>query len=317
MRDRSGYYYRNQNGSDFIKNSATVPSLLNGSVTWTDVNRDQAADYLLAGYRSANTPVSLLFVNQNLTSNTPPDAPGTLLAVSQGDSVLLHWDLATDAETSSQSLTYQLRVGTAPDTADVVHPESFLLSGARKVMQPGKYATNRAVTRRLAEGRYYWSVQAIDASGTASPFAPVQSFNICYQPDLGDDQWICQRETLTLTAGAPPDIVNWYSTVSGTLATNQPTLEITVESPDTLVVETVKPTGCALYDTLIVNVLALPVEFPPADVYVCQGDSITLSAGAAHDTVRWLAQPDAVLANDPDRYSHRRHFRGQHPGRNH
>ena len=301
--DRSGYYYRNRNGVDFIKESSAVPSLLDGSVTWTDVNRDQAADYLLAGYRSANTPVSLLFVNQNLTSNTPPAAPGTLQAVSQGDSVLLYWDPATDAETSSRSLTYQLRVGTAPDTADVVHPESFLISGTRKVMQPGRYATNRAVTRRLAEGRYYWSVQAIDASGIASPFAPVQSFDICYPPDLGDDRWICQGETLTLTAGAPSDVVNWCSTVSGSLATNQPTLEITVESPDTLVVETVKPTGCILYDTLIVNVLNLPNEFPPADAYVCQGDSVILFAGDAHDTVRWLAHPDSVLANNTERYS--------------
>ena len=74
---------------------------------------------------------------------------------------------------------------------------------------------------------------------------------------------------------------------------------------DTLVAEAIKPTGCTQYDTLIVTALPLPQDFPPRDLYACPGDSVTLMAGSAQDTVNWWAQPDSLLAADQSAYVQR------------
>jgi hypothetical protein len=51
-----------------------------------------------------------------------------------------------------------------------------LPSGRRLVPGPGNAGHAVQWPVRLPEGTYYWSVQALDASDGASPFAPEQVF---------------------------------------------------------------------------------------------------------------------------------------------
>ena len=62
-----------------------------------------------------------------MLSNNPPNAPPGLTAEVYGDSVTLAWQPATDTETPSMGLSYNLRIGTAPGGHDADAHDSFLL----------------------------------------------------------------------------------------------------------------------------------------------------------------------------------------------
>jgi len=98
---------------------------------WGDYDNDGRID-LFAG---AGT--NRLFKNMTALSDTPPTAPGALASSAGSNWVVLSWHAATDAQTPSSGLSYNLRVGTAPGTADVVNPSADLTTGWRRVPQRG------------------------------------------------------------------------------------------------------------------------------------------------------------------------------------
>jgi len=112
-----------------------------------------------------------------LATNPPPAAPGGLHVLNFGRaSARLHWQAAADPNQPGGH-TYNLRVGTAPGAADVLAP-ALSPTGARLLAGPGNAGwPQQRLLRGLVSGRtYYWSVQAVDASFVAGPFAPEQSF---------------------------------------------------------------------------------------------------------------------------------------------
>jgi hypothetical protein len=90
--------------------------------------------------------------------------------------VRMSWDAASDAQTPSQALSYNVRIGTAPGSQDVVSPQADLQSGWRRVAQPGRWHGRTACFTNLPSGTYYWSVQTIDSAFAGSRFAPERSF---------------------------------------------------------------------------------------------------------------------------------------------
>jgi hypothetical protein len=110
------------------------------------------------------------FRNESPVANTPPQSPTALSAAPTENSVTLNWLAATDAETQSVGLTYNVRIGTTP--ADPA-------TGYRKIVGPGNAWQNTTWTiYNLPGGIYYWSVQAIDNNYAGSAFASEKSFSI-------------------------------------------------------------------------------------------------------------------------------------------
>ena len=106
---------------------------------------------------------------------------------------------STDDETPAPALTYNIRVGSQPGASDVVHGFSDPISGRRQRSEPGNAWNNRRWTLRdLAPGKYYWSVQAIDAAYAGSRFAPEQSFTVGADAD-GSVATTTEEETLPTT----------------------------------------------------------------------------------------------------------------------
>lgn len=97
----------------------------------------------------------------------------------RGSCVTFNWDAASDNQTPSGGLSYNLRVGLAPGTDDVFCGHADLSSGLRRI--PGTGNAQKTLSwalKGLPDGTYYWSVQAIDTALAGSPWAGEQSVSL-------------------------------------------------------------------------------------------------------------------------------------------
>lgn len=133
-----------------------------------DFDRDGDLDVFISG---------AIYRNDDSRTNTPPSAPMSLANAVGGSQVELEWEPVEDDTTPTNGITYNLSLRNLSAGAYVVAPLSFS-DGRRKVPGPGNLSTRRTWTSELPEGVYEWTVQAIDALGNASAFAPRQRFVI-------------------------------------------------------------------------------------------------------------------------------------------
>lgn len=148
-----------------------------------DYDNDGDLDLLMAGRTGAEGAATAEWRNElsrwGFGENTAPTAPANLRSSVAGFSVMLAWNAASDAQTPATGLTYNLCVGTQPGAGDVLPPMSVPLSGQRLVPAPGNSGGQTTWSlQNLPPGRYFWSVQAVDPSFKASPFAVEQEFTI-------------------------------------------------------------------------------------------------------------------------------------------
>jgi hypothetical protein len=95
----------------------------------------------------------------------------------------LHWQPASDNQTASAGLTYNIRMGTTPGGGEIVSPMADPATGYRRIVAQGNVFHNTSwPIKNLQPGTYFWSVQAIDNNFSGSPFAPERSFTIAAPP---------------------------------------------------------------------------------------------------------------------------------------
>ena len=109
------------------------------------------------------------------TVNQRPDKPQSPTFTYETSTGLLkiNWQPGIDKESSSNDLTYALRIGTAPGKGDIVYAHA-LADGTRRNMRGGNQNRNRMRlinTQSWSEGKYYISVQAIDPNNRGSQFS--------------------------------------------------------------------------------------------------------------------------------------------------
>src|SRR5690606_11047622 len=105
----------------------------------------------------------------------------------------LRWIAPTDDHTPSPELTYDLYVSHSPEGKDaIVLPLADLNSGNRRLARSGDVGmTTEKRFHSLPEGRYYWSVQAIDGGYHGSSSEAEQSLAICHEISLGEVLSVC------------------------------------------------------------------------------------------------------------------------------
>lgn len=163
----------------FTNISAGFPGLGYGTASWGDFDNDGRLDILATGVDTNRNFVTQIWRNRTATGiNTLPAPPSGLLVSVSNSIATLSWSAATDAETPTAGLTYNVRIGTTPGGSDVLAPMSSA-NGLRRVPRRGN-----------AEGRlfayfvytvgtpYYWSVQAVDSAMAGSAFATERNFRI-------------------------------------------------------------------------------------------------------------------------------------------
>ena len=171
------YLFNPQNS--LYEDAQTLTYLKYAAVSLGDYDNDGKLDMSVSGHYSSGNYWNKLYQNINPAANTAPQAPSGLASVVAGNSVTLSWDPATDSETPSAGLSYNVRVGTSPGACDIISPLADTATGWRKVARPGNaWQRQDYFVWELADGTYYWSVQAIDNSFAGSGFAPEQTFTI-------------------------------------------------------------------------------------------------------------------------------------------
>ena len=166
--------FHQENGTFYAVNTLAKDGLL--------VDFDGDGDQDILGYYQQSwwlPAVNQLFINENCNQpNTPPSAPFNMQVNALGDSVNFFWGSATDAQTPSPGLSYNMRVGTTPGGCQIMSPMSNA-NGFRQVVELGNVQQNLGWwLHGLQPGNYYWSVQAIDNSYAGGPFAAEQTFTI-------------------------------------------------------------------------------------------------------------------------------------------
>ncbi|MBL9174114.1 MAG: VCBS repeat-containing protein [Verrucomicrobiales bacterium] len=177
----------------------------------------------------------VLFRNLGIPTNQPPRPPSQLHVEQLPlGAVHLSWAAASDPDQPG-GLTYNLRVGTAPGTNDIV--PSLALPDGRGLV-PARGNTGGSLERELRSltpGRtYYWSVQAVDSGRSRSPFAPEQSFQVTGTPVIAE-----------------------IGEVSVPLNTSQVEVPISVHDPET-------PTSELRIEVISLN----PVMLPPDRIHL-------------------------------------------------
>lgn len=147
-----------------------------GSVQWVDFDRDGRLDIAVAGASETGDEAYLYKNIVGFSENGRPTRPSNLRAEFNGRDVILRWDGAVDDKTPETALTYNLRIGTMPGSIDVMPPLTNR-SGFRTLNRRGNvgHALSFKLDKPL-DGKYYWSVQAVDHAFAVSQFAPEAVF---------------------------------------------------------------------------------------------------------------------------------------------
>ena len=171
---------------------------------FVDINNDGVPDGGSALMRIAN-------------NNTAPTAPTTLIAAQTADEVIISWDGATDKESTTSQLRYNISIkekGATGDGAYIWSPLNANNDKARMSLVPGIPTYYRQATKlpmpisRFQAGKTYEiCVQAIDPWYASSPFSKVIEFtpqaecHITLPAKAGVDEYVAYR-TVSNVQGA-------------------------------------------------------------------------------------------------------------------
>ncbi len=199
--------YANSGGGPytFTGISAGLTPVYNGQAVWGDFDNDGKLDIALCGYDpSSATPITSIYRNSsaNIPANNTPNAPSTLSLSASWHSITATWGGASDAETPTANLHYNLRVLDVTTGATVVSPMSDVSSGYRRIAALGNtdHDLSWTITNLTPGHTYSVCVQSIDGALAGSPFTCANDVTLdASGPDIAI--FDCPAES-----GAEPDV---------------------------------------------------------------------------------------------------------------
>ena len=156
--------------------AAPFPGVKTSTIAFGDYDRDADLDIMLTGI--TNDSLFMAIYGNLGPFNTRPREPDSLASIVNGTTVDLSWSAPVDGQTASVSMTYNVRIGSAPGASDIVSPPATLSTGNLAIPRNASITTAGWTISNLSSGTYYWSVQAVDAGFLGSRFATEQQFVI-------------------------------------------------------------------------------------------------------------------------------------------
>lgn len=176
--------FQNNSSGSWVAYNDALPPMESGMPAWGDFDNDRDLDIAFVGCATTScaqgSMMARILRNDFAASNTAPSAPIGLNANLNDLSATLSWNAASDNNTGNSGLTYNLRVGTAPGSDNIVASMSNPSTGFRRIAQDGNVGHRLSWTLNgLHYGQtYYWSVQAIDVAFVGSAWATEGSFTL-------------------------------------------------------------------------------------------------------------------------------------------
>lgn len=168
-------YRNNHDGSFSSTDIGNLETSYFSAHAWGDIDNDSDLDLFLSGSRG-DTIITKIYKNENLFYNSVPDPPTNLSASFSGNDITFKWNRSFDTETPQNGLSYNLIIGTTPNSGNKLTAMSNRENGFRKVLSLGNVNQDTIWTiKNLSKGIYYWSVQSVDNTYRGSEFAPEQS----------------------------------------------------------------------------------------------------------------------------------------------
>jgi len=135
-------------------------------ISFYDFNHDGTLDILREGRRQGYT--SAIYINDPIVNNLAPQIPiGLVSVVFDCNSVMFQWNNSEDDHTPSQSLTYDISIGTTPGACNIFSKKN------NRIIRNSYFEV-----KDLDVGTYFWSVKAIDNGRASSDYANEESFTI-------------------------------------------------------------------------------------------------------------------------------------------
>ncbi len=143
-------------------------------------NSDTKTDFIVADDYFAD-----IYINEYENENTEPSVPVNLKDSVSGNDAFITWDQSSDNETPAEALSYNIAIGTSPDSCNIVSPMADLSTGNKYIPGYGNtWQKNNYFIRNLEPGKtYYYRVQAVDNAFMPSAFSAMDSF---YVPAFDD-----------------------------------------------------------------------------------------------------------------------------------
>jgi PKD repeat protein len=206
--------FKNINGKEFVQqDDESLRSAGYGFASWADYDNDGDPDFILAkGNGSTAVYKNNLVMKSGLfNANASPSKTTGLLSVKSPLGVTLKWSPVKSDETPYKALTYNVRVGTKKDSANICPPHSDS-TGFRKIPAMGNGQTDTTfLLKNLPSGNYYWSVQAVDQGFKGGAWSDANSFLVKNTETFFKNDTVCKGLTTSFTdqSVAADGIASW------------------------------------------------------------------------------------------------------------
>ncbi|WP_165764777.1 T9SS type A sorting domain-containing protein [Winogradskyella aurantia] len=197
-------------------------------------------------------------------------------------------------------------VAVTPSTAELQVPETLTLtvtiSPDDATNQTGVWSSSdeaiatvdsNGVVTAVSEGEVTITFTTNDGGLTAS--TEITVFPEALQASAGDDQTICEGESITLTATSNNGTTYLWSTGDAT-----PEIEVSPTESSTYTVTVSNDVGEEVTDDVVVTVNPVPVANAGNDETICQGESITLTASGGTTYLWSTGETTASITVSPD-----------------
>ncbi|MCK4698807.1 MAG: VCBS repeat-containing protein, partial [Bacteroidales bacterium] len=250
-------------------------------MNWCDYDNDGDIDMLIYPRGGVATLYrnNLIMESGAFAINTSAEAPSGIKSISSPAGLSLHWSPVQTDETPSNSLSYNIRIGTSPDTANITPPHSDSTS-FRQISGLGNASVDSSYSIiNLETGKYYWQVQAVDMAFKGGQWSAIDSFEMKHlQPFFSFDTVCFESQTQFFDQSVASDpILSWHWDFGdGNVSTEQNPVYV-FESSGTHQV-TLKVQTSEYADSIIKDVMVRPKPLTDfiADI-ACQGTSTNIT----------------------------------------
>lgn len=257
-----------------------------------DFDRDGNLDFLQV-IDSADEVWIKLYKNMHEVQNQRPGFPFESFGISIFERTFIFWAPATDDNTLSPSLTYDVWLGDL--SKSVFMPSYSFLNGRRSIVEHGNAGTNNSkIYDQEINGNFFYHVQTVDNAYNGS------YTGIIYEPgncpitgpilacvDLNiETVQACKGNEVVLDV---EELAYWFS-ISGEFLGAFNSYTFDADKSDTVFSFVPQRLDCEQHKVWLINVNDGNVS-ENKTIYACAGSTIKLGIEPGWDSIRWLTNP--------------------------